>query len=141
MTRPAGRLDPARCSVQALARGDSMVATASLAQRWVLIEQPGPWGADALAQSRLDAEVAPLLARRSHSFPGEVREALAGLLAAGELKVGDLPGLDDADRLVLARRLVTDAIATVADSGWGAAGEFPGPVHDGGRGDVPGAGG
>jgi hypothetical protein len=67
VTRPAGRLDPARCSVQALARGDSMVATASLAQRWVLIEQPGPWGRDALAQSRLDAEVAPLLARRSRA--------------------------------------------------------------------------
>ena len=67
MTRPVGRLDPARCSVQALARGDSMVATASLAQRWVLIEQPGPWGRDALAQSRLDAEVAPLLARRSRA--------------------------------------------------------------------------
>ena len=67
MTRPLGRLDPARCSVQALARGDSMVATASLAQRWVLIEQPGPWGRDALAQSRLDAEVAPLLARRSRA--------------------------------------------------------------------------
>jgi hypothetical protein len=67
VTRPVGRLDPARCSVQALARGDSMVATASLAQRWVLIEQPGPWGRDALAQSRLDAAVAPLLARRSRA--------------------------------------------------------------------------
>ena len=35
-------------------------------------------------------------ARRAatHFFPGEVREALAALLAAGELKVGDLPGLD-----------------------------------------------
>jgi hypothetical protein len=67
VTRPAGRLDPARCSVQALARGDSMVATASLAQRWVLIEQPGPWGRDALGQSRFDAAVAPLLARRSRA--------------------------------------------------------------------------
>src|SRR3954466_5795146 len=44
-----------------------MVATASLAQRWVLIEQPGPWGRDALAQSRFDADVAPLLARRSRA--------------------------------------------------------------------------
>jgi hypothetical protein len=31
-------------------------------------------------------------------LPGEVRRA-AALLAAGELKVGDLPGLDPADRL------------------------------------------
>jgi hypothetical protein len=63
--RPAGRLDPSRCSVQALVRGDSLVATASLAQRWVLVEQPGPWGRDALTQSRFDQRVAPLLARRS----------------------------------------------------------------------------
>ena len=67
MMRPAGRLDPSRCSVQARVRGDSLVATASLAQRWVLIEQPGPWGSDALVQSRFDAEVAPLLARRSRA--------------------------------------------------------------------------
>jgi hypothetical protein len=33
----------------------------------VLIEQPGPWGRDALAESRFDATVAPLLARRSRA--------------------------------------------------------------------------
>ena len=88
-----------------------------------------------------DGRVTLLAGRRSHSFPAEVREALTGLLAAGEGKVGDLPGLDDTDRLVLARRLVTDAIATVAESGWGAAGESPGDVHDGPRGDVRAAGG
>jgi len=55
--------------------------------------------------------------RRSHSFPAEVRPALAALLEVGELKVGDLPGLEPADRLTLARRLVTEAIATVPDAG------------------------
>ena len=65
--RPAGRLDGARCSVQALVRGDSPVATASPTQRWLLIEQPGPWGRDALTESRFDAAVAPLLARRSRA--------------------------------------------------------------------------
>ena len=65
--RPSGRLDPARCSVQALARGDSPVATAAPAQRWLLIEQPGPWGHDALGESRFDATVAPLLAQRSRA--------------------------------------------------------------------------
>jgi hypothetical protein len=53
--------------VQALARGDSLVATASTASRWLLIEQPGPWGRDALAQSRFDARVAPALAARSRA--------------------------------------------------------------------------
>jgi bifunctional lysine-specific demethylase and histidyl-hydroxylase NO66 len=54
--------------------------------------------------------------RRSHSFPADVRPALAALLEVGELKVGDLPGLEPADRLTLARRLVTEAIATVPDA-------------------------
>jgi hypothetical protein len=65
--RPAARLDAARCSVQALVRQDSPVATASPAQRWVLIEQPGPWGRDALLQSRFDPAVAPALARRARA--------------------------------------------------------------------------
>src|SRR4051812_19643299 len=63
--RPPGRLDGSRCSVQAMERGDSAIATASPVQRWLLIEQPGPWGRDALLQSRFDADVAPLLAERA----------------------------------------------------------------------------
>ncbi|WP_232797163.1 cupin domain-containing protein [Blastococcus atacamensis] len=54
--------------------------------------------------------------RRTHTFPAEQRPALAELLTVGELKVGDLPGLDPADRLALARRLVTESIATVPDA-------------------------
>jgi hypothetical protein len=88
-----------------------------------------------------DGRVTLLAGRRSHSFPGAAREPLAALLAAGELKVGDLPDLDDADRLVLARRLVTDAIATVADGEWGGTGRPSGDVHDGARGDDQGAAG
>ena len=61
-----------------------------------------------------DGRVTLLAGRQSHTFPGEAREALTALLAAGELKAGDLPGLDPDDRLTLARRLVTEAIATVA---------------------------
>ena len=66
-TAPLGRLDEGRCSVRALARGDSPVATASPVQRWLLIEQPGPWGRDALTESRFDREVAPALARRARA--------------------------------------------------------------------------
>ena len=62
-----GRLDPTRCSVTALARGDSPVATAGPAQRWLLVEQPGPWGRDALTASRFDAAVAPRLASRARA--------------------------------------------------------------------------
>ncbi|MGK5115269.1 sucrase ferredoxin [Geodermatophilus sp. CPCC 205761] len=63
--RPVGRIDENRCSVGALLRGDSGVGTASPAQRWLLIEQPGPWGVDALRQSRFDPAVAPLLSHRA----------------------------------------------------------------------------
>ncbi|MGY1719785.1 sucrase ferredoxin [Blastococcus sp. SYSU DS0552] len=63
--RPPGRLDAGRCSVQALERGDSGVATASPVSRWLLVEQPGPWGRQALLQSRFDARVARLLAERA----------------------------------------------------------------------------
>src|SRR3954470_20367559 len=66
-SRPLGRLGPDRCSVRALDRADSPVATASPAQRWLLIEQPGPWGRDALVESRFDRSVAPELARRSRA--------------------------------------------------------------------------
>ena len=81
-----------------------------------------------------DGRVTLLAGRRTHSFPGEVRPALTALLAAGELKVGDLPGLDAADRVTLARRLVTEAVATVpeAESATG---------QDGARGDAGGTGG
>ncbi|GAB3351616.1 sucrase ferredoxin [Modestobacter lapidis] len=63
--RPAGRLDHDRCSVQALLRGDSPSATAPPAQQWLLVEQPGPWGRDALLESRFDHRVASRLAARA----------------------------------------------------------------------------
>lgn len=65
---PAGRLDDARCSVQALLRGDSGVATAPPARRWLLVEQPGPWGRDALLESRFDRRVASRLSARAREL-------------------------------------------------------------------------
>ena len=62
--RPVGRLAPDRCSVQALLRGDEPMATAPPAQRWLLVEQPGPWGRSGLVESRFDPSVAPRLAAR-----------------------------------------------------------------------------
>ncbi len=54
--------------------------------------------------------------RRHHDLPAQTRPALAELLAAGELKVGDLPGLDADEQLTLARRLVVESIAVVPDA-------------------------
>ncbi|MCW2698241.1 MAG: Sucraseferredoxin family protein [Modestobacter sp.] len=64
-SRREGRLDDARCSVQALLRGDSVSATAPPARQWLLVEQPGPWGRDALLESRFDHRVASRLSARA----------------------------------------------------------------------------
>ncbi|GAA4751088.1 hypothetical protein GCM10023328_37540 [Modestobacter marinus] len=79
--------------------------------------------------------VALVAGRRTHDLPASTHPALAALLDTGELKVGDLPGLDAADQLTLARRLVTEAIAVVPGARPGGA---PGGAgHDGGRDDRP----
>jgi (2Fe-2S) ferredoxin len=50
-----------RCAPDSLARDEPLVATASRVQRWMVIEQPGAWGVDALRESRLSSEVARAL--------------------------------------------------------------------------------
>lgn len=60
-----GRLGPSRCSVQALVRGDRLEGTAVPQARWLLIEQPGPWGRGGLTQSRFDQSAVPALAARA----------------------------------------------------------------------------
>ncbi len=111
-TRPAGRLDESRCSVQALLAGDSPVATAPPARRWLLVEQPGPWGRDALLQSRFDAEVAPLLAERARAAglriqmirrPGERLADAGGRWAVADLQAGVGPVVHPGDRRRAAR--------------------------------------
>jgi hypothetical protein len=54
--------------VQALLRSDSAVATASPARRWLLVEQPGPWGREALLESRFDRRVASRVAARAREL-------------------------------------------------------------------------
>lgn len=56
---------PPRCSDAARERGDPRAGSAVPVTRWFLLEQPGPWGRDALTASRLDAGVAAGLARRA----------------------------------------------------------------------------
>ena len=44
-----------RCADAADAAGDAREGTAPPAERWFLLEHPGPWGRVAFAQSGLDA--------------------------------------------------------------------------------------
>jgi hypothetical protein len=53
-----------RCAAAAQARGDQLLATAIPAARWLLVEQPGPWGRTAILESRFDPAVGARLARR-----------------------------------------------------------------------------
>jgi hypothetical protein len=46
-----------RCSAAGLERGDSIAGTASTVRSFLLVENPGPWGVDALRESRLPVEL------------------------------------------------------------------------------------
>jgi hypothetical protein len=56
-----------RCAEEALARGEDLAGTASLVRRWLLIEQPGAWGYDAVTTSQLPAAVAEALVAAARS--------------------------------------------------------------------------
>jgi hypothetical protein len=50
------------------ARGDQLGATASHVRNWLMVEQPGAWGPDALMQSRLQRRVALALHERGREL-------------------------------------------------------------------------
>lgn len=50
-----------RCAAASRDRDEDLAGTASTARRWLAVEQPGPWGVDALPQSRMAARTATAL--------------------------------------------------------------------------------
>jgi hypothetical protein len=50
-----------RCAVAAQDVGEPRYATASTVRRWVLVEQPGPWGIDAVRESRMPSAASEAL--------------------------------------------------------------------------------
>jgi len=54
-----------RCSAFSAVLAEPQSGTAATARAWVCLEQPGPWGGDALLESHLDAELGAELIRRS----------------------------------------------------------------------------
>ena len=78
---------PQRCSVEADARHESMVGTASTVTRFLLLEDPGPWGVDALRDARMPPAVKRKLA--SHARENGVRVVLIrrhGRTVPGQLR-------------------------------------------------------
>lgn len=55
-----------RCAPASERRGDQLFATAAPAERFVLVEQPGAWGRNALRESRLSAAMLAELLARCH---------------------------------------------------------------------------
>jgi hypothetical protein len=56
-----------RCAPESLARREPLIATASRVQRWMIVEQPGAWGVDALSESKLDSDTAATLAKTARA--------------------------------------------------------------------------
>ena len=54
-----------RCAADSVGRGEPLIGTASRVGSWVLVEQPGAWGSDALVESGLDPSVGRALLQRS----------------------------------------------------------------------------
>lgn len=52
------------CSAVSAALREPLAGTAAVAATWVCLEQPGPWGREALVDSRLDTHLGAALARR-----------------------------------------------------------------------------
>jgi hypothetical protein len=55
------------CAAVSVALGEPCYGTASQVRRWILVEQPGPWGSDAVGESRLPAAVATALKRAARA--------------------------------------------------------------------------
>ncbi len=54
-----------RCSILADFAGEPLAGTAATATAWLCLEQPGPWGREALLESHLDRELGAELQRRA----------------------------------------------------------------------------
>lgn len=74
------------CSTLSRALDEPTAGTAPYARAWLVIEQPGPWGRDAVRESHLDREVAHALAEAAEALPVRV------LLARRPGRHADLPG-------------------------------------------------
>jgi hypothetical protein len=57
------------CATLSRALEEPLYGTASVVRGWVLLEQPGPWGTDAVTESRLDRDLARAIDREAAAAP------------------------------------------------------------------------
>lgn len=106
-----------RCARESAARDEPLAGTASRVRRWLVVEQPGAWGHDALSHSGLDPDVGRALADRARATgvrvllarrpgwgrAGETRRVFLAHTGSGSrwLRQVDLPMDDEAALLTL----------------------------------------
>ncbi len=101
-----------RCADSSEERDEPIFGTASFVRRWLMVEQPGPWGSDALSQSGLpldislelrsrarQAGVRPILIRRGREFTGDGRRCYLATTTAQETRLVSLQ-LDETEELL-----------------------------------------
>jgi len=121
----------ASCSSVSSAQNESLAGTASLVKRWLLVEDPGPWGYDALTQNRLpkgllaelrawaeEVRARMVLIRRGPRKRGEARKIFVVSSQRGDEWVSALT-TDD-----------LDAITGTGTAAFSAEGSFPGSRID-----------
>ena len=102
-----------RCSVASARDDEPLEASAPTDARWLLVEHPGPWGAKAVASSRLPEEVRTHLARLGHDgvrvqlVRRHGAEGAVGRLAGPQVIAADLSG----GEVVVRRTLLDDVRA------------------------------
>ncbi len=99
---------PDRCAALARAHGEPVLGSASRARRWLLVEQPGAWGRDALRESGLPTRVADHLEVLRRGLPARV-------LMLRRTSSTEGGGADDAAR---ASRTVFAGVSHPGGGGW-----------------------
>ncbi|MEP6853553.1 MAG: sucrase ferredoxin [bacterium] len=82
-----------RCAASSLRRGDDPVATAAPVSRWLLVEQPGRWGRDALTESMID----PVIGRRLSAAAATVGVRIVLIRRPGRSAAGTVKAWAHAD--------------------------------------------
>jgi hypothetical protein len=120
------------CSAGRLAVGEPLAGSAPHARLWLLLEQPGPWGRDALVESHLPVEVGRALAGLVDGLPARVGliRSVGAHVDSGNGARRLLIARTDAGAAWLAARKVTDVAALPAALDIGALLEADAPPHD-----------
>lgn len=107
----------ATCTQASATHGEPLTATAATARTWLLLEQPGPWGAKALTSSHLDPAVGRALEARAAGTGVRVALIRRPGRHADTRRPADLNHIADANHPADPRRRVILA-HTAPDAPW-----------------------